>query len=157
MKPKPKLKRVAPVVSTASSLAEKPPITFRVNIITDIDPARPFASDHGRMFVHAGQPSPYRSIEQVPERLRPFIGLPEPPQDLSHLEAEWHALDESIGAVSESVQEEIERKQSEAIAAAAAIDEVESASASREDEFFADELKRHDAEVAKFYQEHPQP
>ena len=76
---------------------------------------------------------------------------------MSHLEAEWQELDESIGAVSDSVKEEIERKQSEALAAAAGIDAVERASARREDEFFADELKRHDAEVAKFYQEHPQP
>ena len=78
--------------------------------------------------------------------------MPLEPQDLSYLAAEWDQLDESIGAVSESVQEELARKQEEAIAAAAGI----GAAAQREDEFFAEEVKRRDAEVAKLYNQHPQ-
>ena len=158
VKPKPKLKRrVAPAAAPPIAPEERSPITFRTNILTDVDPNRPLASDHGRRFIPAGQPSPYHLVDEVPPALRPFIGLPPEPQDLSHLQAEWDAVDEALGFVSESVAEEIERKQSEAIAEAAAINDGLSASAAREDEFFADELKRHDTEVAALYQQHPQP
>ena len=121
-KPKPVALDVPAI--TPATTEERAPLTFSVNIITDIDPSKPLASDHGRRFIQAGSPSPYFSVDEVPLAYRPFIGRPPEPQDLSHLQAEWDALDESLGFVSESVAEEISRKQSEAVADAAAIADV---------------------------------
>jgi hypothetical protein len=65
VKPKPKLKRVAPVVPTTSTAistsTSRIPLRFKVNII-----------GLGK-FIPAGMASPYFELSEVPENLRPFI------------------------------------------------------------------------------------
>jgi hypothetical protein len=88
----------------AESAADRLPVVFKVNTITD-----------GKLLL-AGEASPWFAAEEVPERLRPFIGEPSPPPvDPEAWAAETERLQLSLtGDLPESVKEALEERNSEA-------------------------------------------
>jgi hypothetical protein len=129
----------------------KPAITFRTNVILPAS-ERCLASNVNR-FLAAGKPSPFTTIDEVPESLRPFVGEPAPMPIDPDLEAEEQMIRESFGPVNESVQEYLDRKQQEAADDAVALNAIKLKQVEREDEFFADVQREHDAETEALYEQ----
>jgi len=109
--PKPKSK---PTTPSAADTKAKLPITFRTNVILPSPEGQPpFSVDPSSRFLARGKPSPWRSVDEVPQSLRSFIGEPPAMPELSDLEEE--EIRDSFGPISESVAEELSRRQAEAI------------------------------------------
>ena len=128
--------------------ASAPAITFRTNVILPGNPSRAYSG----IFVRAGDASPFRSIDEVPPRLRPLIGEPPRLPDLADLEAaQQEEIADAFDPVSESVQEELERKSSAAAAAAIAQAEISALQASREDQFVRELQSERDRETEELH------
>jgi hypothetical protein len=137
--------------STKQSTPELVPLTFRQNVIY-----RDEENDRS-VFLEAGKPSPWHRIEDVPERLRGLIGVPnfDPPPNTpnqywipkAQLEAERQALEalNSNEEMSESLREELEWRDREYLRESADRNAVETEIDAREEQ----DRKRLVAELEK--------
>lgn len=149
-KPKP---AGAPTPAAATPTTTLPAaITFRVNIVVPGEPSRPYSA----VFVRAGDASPYRSLDEIPEQLRAFIGTPPAMPDTADFEAEEQMIRDSFGPISESVAEELERRQSEAVSDAVALNAIKLEQSERQDQFERDLQAERDKETEQLYEAQPQ-
>ncbi len=152
-----KLKR-APTPAAAAPTTPREPITFRVNVILPSPEKWSLTAEPGSgRFLVAGASSPWRDLSEVPESLRAFIGQPDPPPfEQEALEAEQEAIRDSFGPVSESIAEDLARRQRESADDARALNAIASEKARRGDQFERDLQAEHDAEVQELYQQEQQ-
>jgi len=156
---KPKLKPKPKLVPTTPSLLPIPRLGLRSRFGETSSCHRPNSgsSNAGDRFLAAGRPSPFYDLSEVPESLRAFVGMPDPPPDISEWEAEQAAIENSFGGqINESIAEELSRKQTEEIEGARARNAISLAQADREDEFVRSVQAEHDAETELLYQEQEQ-
>jgi hypothetical protein len=143
------------IFARSAAATESKPITFSVNV-TIPQTKRCLLTDVNR-FIRAGDPSPYRSLSEVSERLQPFIGVPDfPVVDMEAFDAETEAMKNLFSTVSESVQEALDRRQDEEIEAAKARNALRLEQSYRQDEFEATLRAENDRKTARLYEEKSQ-
>jgi hypothetical protein len=154
-KQKPKLD---PTPAASGDTETRQPIVFKVNVILPA-PEKWSLSDklHYDRFLAAGKASPWRNIEEVPESLKPFIGVPDPPPfDLKAWEAETEEIKNSFSPVNESVEAELLQRQNTALSDAEARNAISLSQSIQQDEFEEQLRRENDAKTARFYEAQPQ-
>jgi hypothetical protein len=142
------------VSSSPADIEAKEPITFKINIIID---KLQGSTDPCSRFIKAGDPSPWHNLSEVPKQLRGWIGEPPAPPDTSEWQAEQEQMiRDAFGPVNESVEEELQRRQAQAITDSVALNEIARQKANRQDQFERDLQAEHDAKVAELYEAQPQ-
>jgi hypothetical protein len=135
-------------IPSGASAVKQEAIVFKTNIIVPR-----VLDDHLGGFIAAGSPSPYFSLEEVPESLRAFVGQPDPPPfDQASWDAETEAIKNSFSpTLNESIEEELLQRQNQALSDAKARNEIETEKAARQDEFERELLAEHDRDVETLY------